>query len=81
LACLLVADLGHLVTMSPAGLEIFWSVWRWNAMAWGSVGFVYLGATIRICFLTGVGLGRDGHDVSKHAADWSRAAVKSGRAE
>ena len=80
LACLLVADLGHLATMAPAGPEIFWSVWRWNAMAWGSVGFVYLGATIRICFLTGVGLGRDGHNMSKHAADSGRTAVKTGRA-
>ena len=82
LSCLLVADLGHLTTMSPAGAEIFWSVWRWNAMAWGSIGFVYLGATIRICFLTGVGLGRDGHIMSNRAADAGRAAVKSaGRAE
>jgi len=82
LFCLLVADLGHLATMSPAGPEIFWSVWRWNAMAWGSIGFVYLGATIRICFLTGVGLGRDGHIMSNCAADSGRAVVKpAGRAE
>src|SRR6266404_2377591 len=59
LFCLLIADFGHLASMSPAGPDIFWRVWKWNAMAWGSVGFVYLGATIRICFLTGVGLGRD----------------------
>ena len=51
-------------------------------MAWGSIGFVYLGATIRICFLTGVGLGRDGHIMSNRAADAGRAAVRSaGRAE
>ncbi|KAH9002281.1 hypothetical protein EDB86DRAFT_3063387 [Lactarius hatsudake] len=65
LSCLLIADFGHLATMSPAGPEIFWNVWRWNAMAWGSVGFVYLGATIRMCFLTGVGLGRDGHNSTR----------------
>ncbi|KAI0053769.1 hypothetical protein FA95DRAFT_484709 [Auriscalpium vulgare] len=53
---LLVADFGHLATMAPAGLEIFWKVWTWNAMAWGSVGFVYMGATMRICFLAGMGL-------------------------
>ncbi|KAA1466635.1 hypothetical protein DENSPDRAFT_46886 [Dentipellis sp. KUC8613] len=56
LFCLLVADFGHLATMAPAGKEIFWNVWRWNAMAWGSVGFVYLGATLRTCFLLGLGL-------------------------
>ncbi|KAI0068522.1 hypothetical protein BV25DRAFT_5448 [Artomyces pyxidatus] len=53
---LLVADFGHLLTMVPAGLDIFWRVWTWNAMAWGSVGFVYMGATMRICFLTGLGI-------------------------
>lgn len=25
-------------------------------MVWGSVGFVYLGAFLRICFLAGVGM-------------------------
>jgi hypothetical protein len=56
LLCLLIADFGHLATMSPAGLEIFWNVWKWNAMACGSVGFVYMGASMRIAFLAGVGL-------------------------
>jgi hypothetical protein len=54
---LLVADFGHLVTMAPLGAEVFWRVWEWNAMVWGSVGFVYLGASLRMCFLAGVGLG------------------------
>jgi hypothetical protein len=58
LFCLLVADFGHLATMIPAGTEIFWNVSKWNAMAWGSVGFVYLGASLRLCFLAGVGLER-----------------------
>jgi len=60
LAGLLVADIGHLISMAPAGYDIFWRVDQWNAMAWGSVGFVYLGATTRICFLTGVGLKNTG---------------------
>ncbi|EIM88630.1 uncharacterized protein STEHIDRAFT_120766 [Stereum hirsutum FP-91666 SS1] len=55
LFCLLVADFGHLATMAPAGAEIFWNVASWNAMAWGSVGFVYLGATMRLCFLADIG--------------------------
>lgn len=57
LLVLLIADFGHLATMVPLGLGVFWRVWEWNAMVWGSVGFVYLGATMRMCFLAGVGLG------------------------
>ncbi|KAI0034365.1 hypothetical protein K488DRAFT_37885, partial [Vararia minispora EC-137] len=53
---LLVADIGHLITMAPVGSEVFWQAQRWNAMGWGSVPFVYLGATMRACFLLGVGL-------------------------
>ncbi|KAI0355496.1 hypothetical protein OH77DRAFT_1521048 [Trametes cingulata] len=61
---LLVADLGHLATMVPLAwekgfAEVFLRAWRWNAMEWGSVGFVYAGATMRSCFLMGVGLGED----------------------
>ncbi|KAH9482080.1 hypothetical protein JR316_0004175 [Psilocybe cubensis] len=55
---LLVADFGHLITMAPAGMAVFWKFWEWNAMMWGSVGFVYAGATMRICFLSDVGLDR-----------------------
>lgn len=62
---LLVADLGHLATMIPAGTEIFWNVAKWNAMAWGSVGFVYLGASLRLCFLAGVGVKHDERRVTK----------------
>lgn len=53
---LLVADLGHLLSMAPLGLEVFWKVWEWNAMTFGSVGFVYLGASLRIAFLAGLGV-------------------------
>ncbi|KAJ7598470.1 hypothetical protein C8J56DRAFT_914143 [Mycena floridula] len=59
LFCLLVADFGHLYTMAPLGAEVFWRVQDWNAMVWGSVGFVYMGATMRIAFLAGSGLGND----------------------
>lgn len=64
LFCLLVADLGHLATMAPLGFEkglaeVYLTFWRWNAMEWGSVGFVYAGATMRTCFLLGVGLSAD----------------------
>jgi hypothetical protein len=58
LFCLLLADFGHLATMTPLGLEVFWKVWGWNAMVWGSVGFVYLGASLRISFLAGLWMSR-----------------------
>lgn len=54
---LLIADFGHLLSLTPLGPEVYWSVWNWNAMMWGSIGFVYLGAASRISFLLGVGLG------------------------
>lgn len=60
LFCLLVADFGHLLTMAPLGLAAFWRFWEWNAMLWGSVAFVYVGATMRLSFLFGLGLGSVG---------------------
>ena len=59
---LLLADLGHLATMAPLGTGVFWHVWEWNAMCWGSVPFVYVGATMRMCFLAGVGMGGRGKE-------------------
>jgi hypothetical protein len=60
LFCLLVADLGHLYTVSELGPQIYWSVPEWNAIDWGNIGFVYLGASMRVAFLAGVGLGSKG---------------------
>ncbi|KAI0393580.1 hypothetical protein F5Y17DRAFT_431469 [Xylariaceae sp. FL0594] len=54
---LLVADLGHLYSVSAHGSAIYWDFTRWNAIDWGNVPFVYLGASMRIAFLCGVGLG------------------------
>lgn len=31
--------------------EVFVRFWTWNAMEWGSVGFVYVGAGMRVSFL------------------------------
>lgn len=53
---LLIADFGHLLSLAPLGSEVYWRVWDWNAMMWGSVAFVYLGASMRIAFLFNVGL-------------------------
>jgi hypothetical protein len=57
---LLIADFGHLLTVSPLGIEKFYDFWNWNAIDWGNVGFVYLGAIMRVSFLCGVGLGKAG---------------------
>ena len=59
LLVLLIADLGHLYTCLPLGTGIYYSVSTWNAIDWGNLGFVYCAATLRTCFLTGVGLGSE----------------------
>ena len=60
LFCLLIADFGHLCTLIPLGSDVYWQVGQWNAMAWGNVAFVYIGASMRMAFLLGVGLGSKG---------------------
>ncbi|KAK8114380.1 hypothetical protein PG999_006449 [Apiospora kogelbergensis] len=40
-----------------AGGRVYWDVASWNAIDWGNVPFVYLGASMRLAFLLGVGLG------------------------
>jgi len=37
--------------------QLFLEVWEWNTMILGSVGFVYLGAALRIRFLSGLRIG------------------------
>ncbi|KAK7941003.1 hypothetical protein PG997_003754 [Apiospora hydei] len=54
---LLLADLGHLYSVSALGLRVYWDVASWNAIDWGNVPFVYLGASMRLAFLLGVGIG------------------------
>ncbi|KAI0690254.1 hypothetical protein BC835DRAFT_1407580 [Cytidiella melzeri] len=64
---LLIADFGHLATMIPVAMgqkgkgfgEVFLKWWEWNAMEWGSVGFVYVGAGMRMSFLMGVGVRKE----------------------
>lgn len=56
LLVLLIADVGHVYTCRPLGTGIYLDIINWNAIDWGNLGFVYCGATFRICFLAGVGL-------------------------
>jgi hypothetical protein len=65
LFCLLVADFGHLYTSHQLGWEIYWNFWSWNALDWGNIAFVYLGAILRIAFLANVGLGTKGRKPTK----------------
>ncbi|CAI0641837.1 unnamed protein product [Colletotrichum noveboracense] len=53
---LLVADLGHLYTVRSLGPEVYYNFTKWNAIDWGNVPFVYLGASMRTAFLTNIGL-------------------------
>lgn len=66
---LLLADFGHLYSVSALGPQIYWSVWGWNAMDWGNIGFVYAGALMRMAFLAGVGLNtKSGKEAAARAA-------------
>ncbi|EPT02604.1 hypothetical protein FOMPIDRAFT_1160105 [Fomitopsis schrenkii] len=61
---LLVADFGHLATMIPLAQDkgfynVFLNIPQWSAMEWGSVGFVYAGASMRMSFLGGLGIPHD----------------------
>ncbi|KAI4862188.1 hypothetical protein F4820DRAFT_431370 [Hypoxylon rubiginosum] len=68
LSVLLIADFGHLYSVSGLGFWVYWDVTRWNAIDWGNVGFVYLGAAMRIAFLAEVGLGAPAAKTNKKAA-------------
>ena len=58
LTTLLIADVGHLLACYPAGgFGQYYNVLGWNAMDYGNLAFVYVGATFRSCFLAGVGMG------------------------
>lgn len=52
---LLIADFGHLFSCYPLGLRLYYDVLNWNAIDFGNIGFVYIGALTRICFLSGLG--------------------------
>ncbi|KAL7792482.1 hypothetical protein V8C37DRAFT_380456 [Trichoderma ceciliae] len=56
LLVLLIADLGHLYSMKALGPGIYYNVTAWNAGDVGNVPWVYAGATMRLCFLAGIGL-------------------------
>jgi hypothetical protein len=56
LLALLIADFGHLWSVNKLGASVYWNILKWNAMDWGNVGFVYVGAISRIAFFCGIGM-------------------------
>ncbi|KAI5465429.1 hypothetical protein BGZ63DRAFT_399899 [Mariannaea sp. PMI_226] len=54
---LLLADFGHLWSLRQLGLGVYYDVAGWNVSDLGNVPWVYLGATMRMCFLAGIGMG------------------------
>lgn len=64
---LLIADLGHLWTVRQLGMDIYlpWNFAQWNAIDWGNIPFVYLGASMRAAFISGVGMSGAGNTGSK----------------
>ncbi|PHH89060.1 hypothetical protein CDD83_6705 [Cordyceps sp. RAO-2017] len=53
---LLIADFGHLYAMNALGPAIYYNMAGWNISHVANIPWVYAGATLRICFLAGVGL-------------------------
>lgn len=52
---LLIADLGHMWSVNSMGWSVYWRFWEWNEIYWGNLGFVYVGAAMRVSFLSGLG--------------------------
>lgn len=42
------------------GWDFYYRFWDWNSIHWGNLGFVYVGASMRIAFLLGLGLRASG---------------------
>ena len=57
---LLIADFGHIYSVNLVGPEVYYRFWEWNSMYWGNLGFVYVGAAMRTCFLLGLGMNQKG---------------------
>jgi hypothetical protein len=58
---LLIADFGHLWSVNELAGSIYWNVSKWNAIDWGNIGFVYVGALSRVAFLCGIGITSEGN--------------------
>ncbi|KJZ74917.1 hypothetical protein HIM_05648 [Hirsutella minnesotensis 3608] len=64
LTVLLIADIGHLYSMKGLGSAVFYDVTSWNISHCANILWVYAGATLRLCFIAGIGL-RDSKRMQK----------------
>ncbi|RMZ82077.1 hypothetical protein DV737_g2227, partial [Chaetothyriales sp. CBS 132003] len=71
---LLIADFGHLLSCYPLGLDLYYDVRKWNAIAYGNYLFVYIGASFRISFLLNIGF-----QGPKRAKRATRKSIKPAR--
>ena len=76
LFCLLIADVGHLCSVSALGSQIYWYVPGWNAIDWGNVAFVYCGASIRLAFLLGYGVGATSQQTARRSTRRKRRSSR-----
>jgi len=76
LFCLLVADIGHLCSIKSVGWHIYWHVPSWNAIDWGNVAFVYAGASMRLAFLLGFGIGQSGQQTTRRSTRRKRPSSR-----
>ncbi|PFH58772.1 hypothetical protein XA68_13234 [Ophiocordyceps unilateralis] len=56
LLVLLIADFGHLYSLLELGSAVYYDGAGWNVSLFFNIPWVYAGATMRMCFLAGVGL-------------------------
>lgn len=56
---------------------VYWKFWEWNAIAWGNVGFVYVGALTRVCFLLGIGFDDRSFEVAGSGRAGSKKSAKA----
>lgn len=73
---LLVADFGHLYSLSGLGSYLYWNASLWTVMDCGNIGFVYIGATMRTAFLLGVGLPKENLNKGAQCGVVSQGATK-----
>lgn len=76
LLCLLLADIGHLYSVSAVGWHVYWHVTSWNAIDWGNVGFVYAGASMRLAFLLDFGVVQSGQQAVRRSTRRKRPSSR-----
>ena len=76
LFCLLIADFGHLYSIKAVGWHVYWNVVGWNAIDWGNVACVYAGATMRLAFLLGFGVGPSGQQAVRRSNRRKRPSAR-----